>query len=153
MNRSITLGLASAALALALASTASASCSDRKTTGTVLGGIGGALIGNSISHGGGGLVVGGIGGAVAGNAIAGSGCNHYRRADYGRDGYAYRQDQYAPRSHAVYYDHRGNRLPDGEPAPYALHSYSQAAYRSPNCASQSFYDARGNLVQQPTNCR
>jgi uncharacterized protein YcfJ len=65
---------------------ASASCHGRKTTGTVLGGVGGALIGNSISHGGAGAVIGGLGGAVVGHEIGRSGCQtshpyyrHHRR--------------------------------------------------------------------------
>jgi uncharacterized protein YcfJ len=71
------LAILAAAVALPLASIpsiASASCQGRKTTGTVLGGVGGALLGNSVSHGGGGAVVGGLGGAVVGHEIGRSGC-------------------------------------------------------------------------------
>jgi hypothetical protein len=49
---------------------------DSRAAGTVLGAVGGALLGSAIAgrHSrGAGAVVGGIGGAVAGNAIAGSG--------------------------------------------------------------------------------
>jgi len=48
---------------------------DNRATGTILGAIGGAILGSAIagrgSHGAG-AVIGGVGGAVAGNAIAGS---------------------------------------------------------------------------------
>jgi hypothetical protein len=151
MNRSIVLGGVCAALTLAAATTASASCSERKETGTVLGGIGGALIGNSIAGGGGGAILGGIGGAVVGHQVAGAGCGRYRHAYYDRGPRypGYRREGYAPQARTVYYDARGNLLPDAAPAPYA-----QAAYRTPVCGSQSYYDARGNLVQQPlSNCR
>jgi hypothetical protein len=109
--------LASAALAALVAApvalgatSASASCHSRKTTGTIVGGVGGALIGNSISHGGGGAVLGGLGGAVLGHEIAKGGCHPTRRA-YHRT----RHTHYAatPRSEhraptRVYYDERGN---------------------------------------------
>ena len=65
---------------------ASASCRGRANTGTVIGGVGGALVGNSIARGGVGAVVGGVGGAVVGHEIAKSGCTssaprhaYYRR--------------------------------------------------------------------------
>jgi hypothetical protein len=57
---------------------------NNRAAGTVLGAIGGALIGGAVAgHGskGAGAVVGGIGGAVAGNAIAGS-QNHPCPAGY-----------------------------------------------------------------------
>jgi hypothetical protein len=75
---------------------ASASCQGRKNTGTVLGGVGGALLGNSISRGGGGAVIGGLGGAVVGHQIAKSGCGSSRHAYYrhGHSRYAYRSDPY-----------------------------------------------------------
>ena len=56
------------------ATQANASCQSRKDTGTVIGGLGGALLGNSISKGGGGAIIGGLGGAVVGHEIAKSGC-------------------------------------------------------------------------------
>ena len=163
MNRSIVMGGLAAAVGLAALSapaTASASCGDRKTTGTVIGGIGGALIGNSISGGGGGAIIGGIGGAVAGHEIAGAGCGRYRHAYYGHDrsyrsrDYGYRTQTYGP-TRTVYYDQRGNPLPAGyAPAGYASGSYAQAGYRPGRCApDQSYYDSRGNLVQQPGTCR
>ena len=94
------------------ATDASASCQSRKTTGTVLGGVGGALVGNSISHGGGGAVIGGLGGAVLGHEIARSGCNttrtYYRTS---RTRYASQRApvQAPPRAvRKVYYDEYGN---------------------------------------------
>ena len=58
---------------------------DNRVVGTVLGGIGGALLGNAIGeHGGreGGTILGGLGGAVAGNAI-GAGTVHCGSNQYG----------------------------------------------------------------------
>jgi hypothetical protein len=68
---------------------------DNRVVGTVLGGIGGALLGNAIGeHGGreGGTILGGVGGAVAGNAI-GAGTVHCGSNRYG------------------YYDQRGRWIP------------------------------------------
>jgi uncharacterized protein YcfJ len=95
------------------ATDASATCQDRKTTGTLLGGVGGALVGNSISHGGGGAVIGGLGGAVLGHEIArsGGGCatrTYYRTS---RTRYASQRGpvQAPPRAvRKVYYDEYGN---------------------------------------------
>jgi uncharacterized protein YcfJ len=92
------------------ATDASASCQSRKTTGTVLGGVGGALVGNSISHGGGGAVIGGLGGAVLGHEIARSGCNtsrtYYRTS---RTRYVSQRAPAPPRAvRKVYYDEYGN---------------------------------------------
>jgi hypothetical protein len=103
---------------------ASASCNDRKTTGTVVGGLGGALIGNSISRGGGGAILGGIGGAVLGHQIAKGTCNDYGRREY--------RARY--RHHA---DYRGERSSNG--------------YAS-DCRTEDhpYYDDRGVLVHRQT---
>jgi hypothetical protein len=85
---------------------ASASCQGRKDTGTVLGGVGGALVGNSISKGGGGAIIGGLGGAVLGHQIAKSGCGPSRHAYYSRGHSRYASNYAPPRK--VYYDQRGN---------------------------------------------
>lgn len=85
-------------LAGAGATSASADCQSRKTTGTVVGAVGGGLIGNAISHGG---VIGTLGGAAAGgfvgHRIAGGGCHrvaryrrHYWVDRYGHRHYYYR---------------------------------------------------------------
>jgi len=89
MRKFTTLAALAAVVALPLmaaATDADASCKGRKNTGTVIGGVGGALVGNSISHGGGGAVLGGLGGAVLGHEVAKSGCKpsyderrHHRR--------------------------------------------------------------------------
>ncbi len=109
--RKIPILIATAALAvlpMALAPTeASASCSGRKNTGTVLGGIGGALVGSSVSRGStGGAIIGGLGGAVVGHQIAKSGCartvTRYRTVPART---AQAQPQPARR---VYYDQYGN---------------------------------------------
>jgi hypothetical protein len=55
------------------------------------------LLGNSISHGGGGAVIGGLGGAVLGHQIAKGGCRTSRHADYrrGHTRYASRYDRHS----------------------------------------------------------
>ena len=139
------------------------------------GGVGGALIGNSISRGGGGAILGGLGGAVIGHEVARSTCGReryrYRHAEYRggyRRGYQTGQGdaanpgdaQYgpAPTQHAVYYDHRGNLIdPSGAATPtsYAATPYAPGPYPSaadPSGAAcrvetQSYYDDRGELVQ------
>jgi uncharacterized protein YcfJ len=112
MRKMITLTALTAAFALPLLAgptDANASCQSRKTTGTVLGGVGGALLGNSISHGGGGAVVGGIGGAVLGHEIGRSGCNRghaYYRSSRARYAAAPAPERRVVRK--VYYDQYGN---------------------------------------------
>jgi hypothetical protein len=79
MNNLALIGSLTAALSLSLLAApteAQASCQGRKTTGSIVGAAGGALVGNALWHGGGGAVVGGLGGAVAGHEIAKGGCGH-----------------------------------------------------------------------------
>lgn len=150
-----------AALLLAPAS-ASASCSDRKVTGTVLGGVGGALVGNSIAGGGGGAILGGLGGAVLGHEVARSTCgsSYHRRAEYdsqyrdsGYNGAAYHhgrhsrrgyyQDAAAPATGGAYYDQNG-RLVNA-----SLSSTGPEA-PAPACRPETvaYYDDRGTLQQR-----
>lgn len=167
MNRWIIVGGLAAALALPLLTAptgASASCTDRKVTGTVVGGVGGALIGNSIARGGGGALLGGLGGAVLGHEVARSTCRHerydYRHAEYRRRSAPhgpYQNGTYPgdaggappPPQQVVYYDERGNIVGQRAPAPGA----------DPSAAcpteTQSYYDDRGTLVQRqvPTCAR
>ncbi len=158
MKRSTLLAGLGVALSLSLLpALAHASCGERKTTGTVIGGIGGALIGNSISRGGGGAVVGGLGGAVLGHEIAGSGCGRYARSGYDeRRGYyrsASRGDQrYGERPRAVryvYYDQYGNPVAGGA-APYAAPvDYRYAGASACRTEMHAYYDERGSLIQRP----
>jgi len=111
MRKIISLTALAAVFALPLLAgptDANASCHSRKTTGTLLGGVGGALVGNSISHGGGGAVIGGLGGAVLGHEIGRAGCNrghtYYRSSR--RTGYAAAPSREPARR--VYYDQYGN---------------------------------------------
>ena len=137
-------GLGGALSLLMLPALAHASCGERKLTGTVIGGVGGAVIGNSISHGGGGAVIGGLGGAVLGHEIAGSGCGRYRRtADYQRRGY------YPRAVHPVYYDQHGEAT-YGSGAPYASHvAYGYARPTACRTEMQNYYDERGALIERP----
>ncbi|MDB5475490.1 MAG: hypothetical protein JWP49_1001 [Phenylobacterium sp.] len=101
---------------IAGATDASASCRGRANTGTAIGAVGGALLGNSISRGGGGAIIGGLGGAVVGHQIAKSGCGsssrhaYYRRGSHSRYATANRTYRHAD---GVYYDQRGNPVTPG----------------------------------------
>lgn len=122
MRKFIALTALAAAISLPLIAgptTASASCESRKTTGTVIGGLGGALIGNSISRGGGGAVVGGLGGAVLGHEIAKGGCGPSQHAYYRSSRHSrYASEQaYAP-TRKVYYDQYGNPYAAPASTPY-----------------------------------
>lgn len=146
MKKLIVMTSLAAALALPLLlapASAAASCYGRKVTGTVIGGLGGALIGNSISHGGGGAVVGGVGGAVLGHHVGYSTCSGERRGDYRTSNYGHRSRHGYRRGardqNQAYYDQRGNRAVARE-----------GAYGT-NCRTEtrSYYDDRGALVQRP----
>jgi uncharacterized protein YcfJ len=79
-----------AAPSLANAESCQRAAHDRKVTGTVVGGVGGALIGNAITHNTTGAVLGGVSGALVGNQIAREKCGE-RHADY--------HDEYHRRHH------------------------------------------------------
>ena len=146
MNRSIVMTGLAAALAMPLLlspAAASASCYGRKVTGTVVGGVGGALIGNSISRGGGGAVIGGLGGAVLGHEVARGTCGSARSGEY-RSGY------YSHRPHRGY--RRGAQdqsyaYGDQRNGPTGAGGGAYAA----NCRTEtrSYYDDRGALVRRP----
>lgn len=157
MRHSLILAGLAAAVALPVLATphdAAAACSDRRVAGTVIGGVAGGLLGNSISRGGGGAIVGGIGGALLGNSIASSGCNRaYRRTAYYRQP-SQRSYAAAPRAvRYVYYDQYGQPVSSG-PAPVVATTtaprYVQASYSSAcRTESRSFYDDRGVLQTRP----
>ncbi len=110
MRKTLTMTAIAALAALPMIAgptSADASCHSRKTTGTVLGGVGGALLGNAVSHGGGGAVIGGIGGAVVGHEIGRSGCRTSSRAYYRASN---RNHRYAAAPTRVYYDRYGNAV-------------------------------------------
>jgi uncharacterized protein YcfJ len=83
-----------------------ASCRNRKVNGTILGGVGGALLGGAVTHGSTGPVVGGVGGAVLGHEIGRSGCRK-RTAYYAPRRSSYRASAPTP-VRKVYYDRYGN---------------------------------------------
>jgi uncharacterized protein YcfJ len=108
VNNLALIGSLTAALSLSLLAApteAQASCQGRKTTGTIVGAAGGALVGNALWHGGGGAVVGGLGGAVAGHEIAKSGCRR-STARVSRSRHYARQSSDHPRPAA--YDEHGD---------------------------------------------
>lgn len=87
-----------------------ASCHARKVNGTLLGGVGGAVLGGAVTHGSTGPIVGGIGGAVLGHEIGRSGCRYSRSAYRGPSRTRYQSE--APRPvRKVYYDQYGNPMP------------------------------------------
>jgi uncharacterized protein YcfJ len=130
IRKAISTAALAAVIALPLVAgptAANASCRGRANTGTVIGGVGGALLGNSISRGGGGAIIGGLGGAVVGHEIARSGCGggrhtYYRRghAPYAGSSAYRRTAPYASRADSrpapqMYYDERGNPVTAGYP--------------------------------------
>ena len=124
-----------AATIIAVPSTAQANCHQRKVTGAIAGTVGGALIGNSISHGAGGTLLGAGLGALAGHTIAGATCH----------------DEYY---HHAYYRRRYHRHYRYE-ARYEGAGYATAAPPS-ECYTQQtpYYDAYGRLIYRPTQiCR
>ena len=93
---------------IAGAGDADASCRSRKLNGTVIGGVGGALLGGAVTHGSTGPIVGGLGGAVVGHEIGRNGCGRQtqaRRSAY-RHSASAAQPSRAVRK--VYYDQNGN---------------------------------------------
>jgi uncharacterized protein YcfJ len=134
MRKTLTLAAMAAIVALpmlAASSDADASCRGRKDTGTALGAIGGALIGNSVSKGGGGAIVGGLGGAVVGHELAKGGCSS------GRSYYRHSRSRYARDSR---YDNRG----------YDSRAYDSRAYNSGG-GRTVYYDRQGNPVPTAYN--
>jgi len=99
---------------------------NNRVVGTVLGAVGGALLGNAIGQGGGregGTIIGGVGGAVAGNVIGGASVN------CGSNQYGYYDDsgRWVPNTATAYgyYDANGrwvdtaNQGPPPPPPGYA----------------------------------
>ena len=93
MKRVITAACAVGLLALGTAG-AGANCETAKTTGTVLGAVGGGVIGNVITHGSViGTLAGGAGGGFIGHRLSGNGCHrvayyhHHHRYYVDRNGH------------------------------------------------------------------
>lgn len=157
MTRLVIIGLAIGAIAvpatLAPTDADAASCRSRKATGTVIGGLGGALVGNAISKGGGGLIVGGLGGALVGREIGKSGCR--TRTAYYSSGSSYRSARATPAQPApvrqVYYDHMGNPVATGEARNGTFQQVSANTSTGGTCrnATISYYDERGRLANRP----
>ena len=145
MRRPLAIGGLALALALPLLSPATAdaaSCRSRKATGTVLGGVGGALLGGAVTHGGAGPILGGVGGALVGREIGRSGCDRPRAVAYRAPARA-QQAAPAPRpARYVYYDQYGNPVAAGP-------ATTPVRYTS-SCRDEvrSFYDERGRLAHR-----
>jgi hypothetical protein len=154
MTRLIVIGLAISAMALpALAPTDAdaASCRSRKATGTVIGGLGGALVGNAIKGGGAGLLIGGVGGALAGREVGKSGCHRTRTVYYdGGSRGASAAPARAQPVRQVYYDHMGNPVASGEVQNGTFQQVSNTTPVGGTCrnATISYYDDRGRLAKR-----
>ena len=151
MARLIIVSLAIGAMALpaVLAPTEAdaASCHSRKATGTVVGGLGGALVGNAISKGGGGLLVGGLGGALIGRQIGKSGCHRTRTVYYDSGSRLPAATRSAP-VRQVYYDHMGNPVASGEVQNGTFQQVSNTSGGACRNATISYYDDRGRLAKR-----
>lgn len=115
MRKTLILTTLAAVLALPIVVTATdadASCRSRKLNGTVIGGVGGALLGGAVTHGAAGPIVGGLGGAVVGHEIGRNGCNGNRRTYATRSSRSTQAARPAPASavRKVYYDQYGNAV-------------------------------------------
>ena len=110
MKKTLACTALAALLALPMVSVATdadaASCRSRKVNGTIIGGVGGALLGGAVTHGSTGPVVGGLGGAVLGHEIGRSGCRK-RTAYYAPRRASHRASAPTP-VRKVYYDQYGN---------------------------------------------
>ncbi len=91
---------------LAAPSEADASCRSRKLNGTIIGGVGGALLGGAVTHGSTGPIIGGLGGAVVGHEVGRNGCGRSRAYVAPRHRTAARAQATSVRK--VYYDRYGN---------------------------------------------
>lgn len=109
-------GLAAVAATAPTLASARSACDqrahDRKVTGTVLGAVGGALIGNAVGDGKG-AIIGGVGGAVVGNQLARTKCDTGRTYTRASNRATNRDSNYRQASTACrmvskpYYDDRG----------------------------------------------
>ena len=129
MRRMLMVAGLSAAMAIPSYASARDACQqrahDRKVAGTVIGGLGGALVGGAIADTKG-AVIGGIGGAVVGNNVARVKCDRGRTAQRTRD---------VERSSS-----RGDARSD--------------AARGCSYENRRYYDERGNVVYAPVQvCR
>jgi uncharacterized protein YcfJ len=118
-------GLVAAAAAAPTLASARTACDqrahERRVTGTVLGAVGGALIGSAVSHKNGALI-GGLGGAVVGNQLARTKCD---------TGYSYNRTS-----------NRGTASRN--------RAYRQASYDQCRMVSRPYYDDRGQVSYYQT---
>jgi hypothetical protein len=154
MARLIVIGLAIGAMALptvmAPTDADAATCRSRKATGTVIGGLGGALVGNAVKRGGAGLLIGGVGGALVGREIGKSGCHRTRTVYYegGSRGASTSRTtpERAPPVRQVYYDHMGNPVSSSAPGGGTVQQVSNTTSGGVcRDATISYYDDRGRL--------
>jgi len=148
-------GIAVAAL-LPSAAFAQSSCEqrqhDRKVTGTVIGGIAGAVLGNAVSSGGGktgGTILGAAAGAAIGNNVA----RENNRCDqaygyYDSNGYWHANDMQVSNA-TGYYDRNGVWV-EGAPRGY-YDSNGQWVSASIDADAAGYRDANGRWVPVTTN--
>ena len=102
MRTILAFAAASALLVSGLSMPTAAAASSCTNTGTVVGGVAGALLGNGIARGGGktgGTIIGGLGGAVVGHEVAKRNCGETRRRASNCRWHTYRNNG---RSHRVH---------------------------------------------------
>ena len=130
-------GLAASAL-IPAAAQAQDACqrarANNEAVGTLLGAVGGALLGNAVSsHGGkpGGTIIGGVGGAVVGNRIAASGtkCGENAYGYYDTNG------NWVPRTYTAY----GYYGPDGRWVAQSPQGYASNDYAAPSTYQEQPY--------------
>jgi uncharacterized protein YcfJ len=143
--------LFAAGLALALAASTAAEARsgceayahNRRVTGTVVGALGGGLLGSAVAgHGskGTGALVGAGLGAVVGNQLSRTSCDHYA---YRRTRHRYaRTRTYAPSPYAGAYGQNASAY-----APAGYSRYASAS--SCHYVTRPYYDQAGRLVYAP----
>jgi hypothetical protein len=160
MKRILIIASLAAGLSLPLLlapAAANATCRERRVAGTVVGGVGGALVGNALIGGPVGLIAGGLGGAVAGHEIAGAGCHTYARSAYNGSSRGYARNGQYPQNQSyngrapdgappVYYDQYGHQV--GQGGTRVASAYPVSNGRACQSHMQSYYDSQGALRQQ-----
>jgi hypothetical protein len=113
-----------------------------RAIGTIIGGVGGALLGHALGSGGGkegGAIIGGVGGAVAGNVVGGAAVNCSTRYGYYDD-----NGRWVPNtvSEQGYYDADGHWVttPPGQPYGSAPGYAADNAYPPPAPPPPSYQD-------------
>ncbi len=147
-------GVAAAALfpSIAFAQDSCQQQRDRQATGTVVGAVAGAVLGNAVAkHGGktGGTIIGGVAGAVLGNRVAKATADCAHAYGYYDSNGQWHANQVAASDAAGYYD-RDGRWVEGTPDGYYDNSGRWVAGQGNNSTS-GYYDGNGRWVPASSN--